>query len=596
MNARRTLQETPSFTWIIVCLVCSLGSLSVVAATTDSAAAPNVPVWLRSAGTNHPTLLDISHAFQTSGRNPPAEHAAILPQGPIIDFAVAVYPNEFRSIDGRKTSPGDLGSAGTTDLRNTTVGYGDGKGTPGGGDRLSPRAISNIVCAQPTPIPNSLNVSGFFFAWGQMMDHDMVLTKVANPAEEFDIPVPQCDPIFDKKCTGTVVLPFQRSNSTTDINGIRQQINANTAFLDASFVYGSDLTRSQVLRAFDGLGHLVTSDGNFMPFNTGNLPNQPNAAVDPAAFFLGGDVRANENLALLAMQTFFVRDHNSWADTLHAADSTLTDDDLYLRARAIVGAEIQLITYRDFLPILLGPNALTPYTGYNQTVDPRVALAFNTAAFRFGHSLLPPVISRLNKKLVSQGDIALGQAIFAPSLLTALGLEPYLRGLAWKPAQELDNQIIDGVRNFQVGGTRPTGFDLAALNIQRGRDNGLPGYNQVRIDYGLTPKASFADVTTNQALQIALTTAYPNGPDDADLWVVGLCEDHINGGMVGETFWTIIKEQMQRTRDGDRFWYEGYLDATTLATVQAETLSSIIKRVDTFINRELPDDAFHVQQ
>ena len=70
-------------------------------------------------------------------------------------------------------------------------------------------------------------------------------------------------------------------------------------------------------------------------------------------------------------------------------------------------------------------------------------------------------------------------------------------------------------------------------------------------------------------------------------------EDHINGGKVGETFWTILKDQFERSRDGDRFWYESYLDAATLATVQAQTLSGIIKR-NTAIGAEMQDDVFHV--
>lgn len=70
-------------------------------------------------------------------------------------------------------------------------------------------------------------------------------------------------------------------------------------------------------------------------------------------------------------------------------------------------------------------------------------------------------------------------------------------------------------------------------------------------------------------------------------------EDHVNGGKVGETFWTILKDRFERTRDGDRFWYESYLDAANLAMVQAQTLSGIIKR-DSTIGNELQDDVFHV--
>ena len=584
--ARRCSANNSAISYVMLITLLGIGPIT---------ASPNGPesgdraAALRITGKINPTSQDIFDAFHSTG-----SQVTITAPVPLLllDSDPAIYPNEFRTVDGSGNAPGDLGKAGTADLRNTTIGYGDGMGTPAGADRLGAREVSNIVCAQDGSVPNSVNVSSFVWNWGNIVDHDMVLTRTGGGGATFNIPVPQCDPVFDPRCTGTKILDFQRSVFTI-INNVREQTNSNTAFLDGSFIYGSDIFRAQALRTHEG-GHLMTSDGNFMPFNLNGLPNQPGNG-DPTTFFLGGDVRANENPALCALQTLFVREHNYWADTLAAGDPTLRDNGLYLRARAIVNAEEQLITYRDFIPVLLGPNALTPYAGYNSAVDPRVSLAFSTAAFRVGHTFLPPVIDRLNDRNISIGDVDLGQALFAPKLISSSGIEPFLRGLARQVPEEVDGYIINQVRNFQIGGTRTVGgFDLAALNIQRGRDHGLPGYNQVRIDYGLPAKATFADVTSNIDFQTRLAAAFTS-PDDMDLWVGGLCEDHINGGLVGETFFTILKEQFERTRDGDRFWYESYLDPATLATVQAQTLSIIVKR-NTTITDELQDDAFHVPQ
>ena len=567
-------------------VVFSLPAFPLFAASPDSAATFTVSSWFQFASHPYnPSARDVFEAFQSkSGRSTVA--AGVSPLR--VDAAPAIYPDEFRSLDGRNNAPKDLGAAGQVNLRNVTVGYADGSGTPAGPLRKSARDVSNIVCAQAASIVNSQPVSSFLWNWGNFVDHDMALTRVASPPEDFVIPVPKCDPSFDPRCNGLKTLPFQRASYTV-VDNVRQQINANSAFIDGSVVYGSDNNRGHALRLEDGMGtgHLATSTGNLMPFNTDSLTNQP-ARGNPPDFFLGGDVRSNENSALCAMQTLWVREHNFWADTF--ANQGLDDDGIYLRARAIVGAEIQLITYRDFLPILLGPNALTPYTGYNQSVDPRVSIAFSAAAFRLGHTFLPSSLMRLNKRGISIGDISLGQSIFAPNLISAAGIEPFLRGLAKQQPQEVDAYIITDIRSFIIQGA--TGFDLVALDIQRGRDVGLPSYNQTRIDYGLAPKASFAEMTSDANVQFRLSQAYTS-PDDLDVFIGGLVEDHVNGGQVGELFWTIIKDQFERSRDGDRFWYETYLDAATLATVQAQSLGTIIKR-NCSIGNEMQDDVFHV--
>ena len=592
MNIRRVLPA--------VLFVCSQAAGTLLAASpSPDVSAPPIHVWLQFTGNSHPSSQDIFNAFESiaASNKVPAPRTDKVTAGP------AIYPLEFRSIDGRNNATKDLGQSGTVELRNTTVGYADGSGEPAGPDRFSARWISSTVCAQSASILNSNNLSNFFWAWGNFVDHDMSLLKVASPPENFPIDVLQCDPQpppdgpsgpFDPHCKGPRELHFQRSNFTM-VDGVRQQINADTAFIDASMVYGSDNNRAHALRPNppDGTGHLLTSTGDFMPFNVNGLENQPERAPEPADFFLGGDVRANENVALCSLQTLFVREHNFWADSF--AGQGLDDDGIYLRARAIVDAEIQKITYDDFIPILLGPNALTPWTGYNESTDPRVSIVFATAGFRLGHTMLPGDLRLLNKRNVAIGDDVLGQTIFQPNLITKFGIEPWLRGLSQDKAETLDNYIVDAIRSFLAGGRGAgAGFDLIALDIQRGRDQGLPSYNQVRIDFGLQPVADFTGVTSNADVQQKLLAAYPNGPDDADPIICGMAEDHVNGGQVGVTFAAILKDQFERSRDGDRFWYQSYLDATTLATVEAQTLSGIVKRNCPSIGAEMQDDVFHV--
>ena len=97
----------------------------------------------------------------------------------------------------------------------------------------------------------------------------------------------------------------------TSTSNPAQQVNTITAYLDGSMIYGSDATRAAALRTFSG-GLLKTSAGDLLPFNTDGLAERQRRShfPDDSQLFLAGDVRANENVELTALQTLFVREHN----------------------------------------------------------------------------------------------------------------------------------------------------------------------------------------------------------------------------------------------------------------------------------------------
>ncbi len=249
-----------------------------------------------------------------------------------------------------------------------------------------------------------------------------------------------------------------------------------------------------------------------------------------------------------------------------------------------------------FLPALLGPGAPAPYRGYRPEVDARIANEFSTAAYRFGHSALSPTLLRLDAAgaEVAEGHLALRDAFFAPQRLTDEGgIEPVLRGLASQVCQDVDPLVIDDVRNFLFGPPGAGGFDLASLNIQRGRDHGLPSYNAVRRALGLRPARNFGDVSSRPEIRRRLREAY-GAVEDIDLWVGGLAEDPLPGAMVGEVVGLILKDQFEALRDGDRFWYQRVLSRQEQRQVESTRLADIIRR-NTSIGAEIPDDVFHVR-
>lgn len=500
---------------------------------------------------------------------------------------------EFRSIDGFGNHFGDpeLGTPDSPLVRLFAADYEDDAGSPSGSARPSAREISNSVAAQSGYLPNRKGATDFLWQWGQFLDHDITETPTVNPEEPFDILVPVGDPWFDPNSTGVETIPLNRSYYE-DGSEVREQVNGITSFIDASQVYGSDEVRAYTLRKLDGSGELKTTNsdhGDLLPYNEGGEENAPST---DRGWFLAGDIRANEQAALTAMHTLFLREHNYWARSFRETNPAAAEDTVYEYARMIVGAEMQHITYSEFLPILLGPEALPAYRGFKEEADPSITNEFATAAFRFGHSLLPTTIRRVaaSGETADSGDLALAEAFFDPSIVETDGIENLLRGMASQKCQELDGKIVDGLRNFLFGPPGSGGLDLASLNIQRGRDHGIPSYNEVRRQLGMKPARRFRDINPDREVQRALADVY-RSVEDVDLWVGGLSEPHVPRAMVGPVFHRIISRQFAMLRDGDRFFYETSLPRETLNTVREQNLASIIRR-NTDIGDELSDDVF----
>jgi hypothetical protein len=513
----------------------------------------------------------------------------------------------FSSLDGTGNNLAHpaWGSAGTDLLRIAAAAYGDGVSAPAGSSRPGARVISNALFDQTDPnnpaqdlnTVNQKSLSDFIYVFGQFLDHDLDLTT-ANSGESFDIAANQPGDPFNPPGT----MPFTRSTfdpaTGTGTGNPRQQINSVTSFLDGSQIYGSDAVTADKLRAHVG-GRLLTSPGNLLPldnstyFPTGTLPMANDAnIVAQSQLFAAGDVRANENIELTAMQTLFVREHNRIAGQLAKDHPSWNDEQLYQEARRLVIGELQMITYDEWLPALLGRNALPVYTGYKPTVNPSIANEFSTALFRFAHSQLDNGVDRLNNDGTDSaaGSVDLGQAFFNPTLINPSGVtDPFsgkastdidaiLKGAASGNAQEVDLLAVRDVRNFLFGPPGAGGSDLIARDIQRGRDHGLPDYNSMRAAYGLPRVTSFAQITRDVQVQQQLEQLY-GSVNNIDAFVGALAEDHVPGADVGPLTRAVLVNQFTRLRDGDRFFYLNQQWSPEESTIlsQGNTLAKVIE-------------------
>jgi len=521
--------------------------------------------------------------------SPGANQADAPPPGP------TQFPRDVRTIEGSFNNRVDpqRGAAGIGFLRTLQDRYGDGTDAPSGADRPNVRDISNAVCAQDgVSITNTLGLSDYMWQWGQFLDHDITETPIADPSEAFDIQIPHGDAWFDPFSTGTVTMPMDRS-AYVYANGARQQINNITAYIDASNVYGSEEDRTHELRTNDGTGRLKTSEGDLLPFNVNGFDNA-GSSTDPS-LFLGGDIRANEQVGLTAMHTLFVREHNRQAARIASQNPQLSGDEIFEHARAFVAAEMQAITYNEFLPKLLGPDAIPPYRGYREDVDAGITNLFATAAYRVGHTMISTEILRIDAdgSTSEEGNLDVATAFFNPLQIIDHGIDSVLRGLAAQEAQDIDVYVIDDLRNLLFGPPGAGGFDLTSLNMQRGRDHGLPGYNEVRVAFGRPAITSFDQITPDPDTQARLASVYTS-VDQIDPWLGMLAEPHRPGAFVGETHMRVLRDQFVRLRDGDRFWYESYLPQQMVDDVNQTTLARII-RANTDIGMELTDDVFAVR-
>ena len=292
--------------------------------------------------------------------------------------------------------------------------------------------------------------------------------------------------------------------------------------------------------------------------------------------FFAGDFRINEQLNLIVFHTLFMREHNRLAAALARLNPGWTDDKIYQEARRINVAEYQHVIYKEWLPIIIGNNLMTSYgllpltTGfsadYTDTFDPRITNEFATAAFRFGHSLVPATYSSMPApgSAAKERRINIADIFFKPASMREAGfLDSLVRGMSRQPASAFDNSFVADLRNnlFESAPGRG-GLDLVAINVQRGRDHGLPGYNKYREICLGSKAADFSDFTnTISPEKVAILKVIYKTVDDVDLYVGGFLESPHEDSILGPIFKCILGDQFARLKKGDRFFYDLGVDS-----------------------------------
>ncbi|XP_026727227.1 peroxidase-like [Trichoplusia ni] len=511
---------------------------------------------------------------------------------------ISCCDNKYRSIDGtcNNEEHPEWGRRGAPFTRIATPRYADGiyamPVARSGRQLPNPRVLSTrLFSDQPilSRVLNNMNMQ-----WGQFITHDLMFQameatdkggiqcclsdgKDVLPQEwqnEKCIPicVPDDDPFYryhSVKC-----LNFVRSVTTPKDDcslGYAEQMNTVSSYMDGSPIYGSDKKLASKLRTFIGGRLKQESRKNCL---RGFLPtaSDKTATCDlrnsSEPCYLAGDIRINQTPTLAMLHTLLLREHNRVADVLSDLNPLWSDERLYQEARRIVGAEIQHITYQEWLPTNFGEQYLRSYRisptslythDYRDDVNPGVINSFGAAAFRFLHTVISDNIMMCPSNYGAAYLYRLSDYYFNPSLLelTPDSFDDVVRGTVAQNAGESDPFCSGEITNLLFKSRNKWGMDLIAMDIQRGRDHGIASYNDYREICGLHRARTFQDLANeiSQDRINALQYLY-ECVDDIDLFVGGALERDVPGSILGHTFQCIVAEQFYRTRIGDRYFYD----------------------------------------
>ncbi|KAL4120864.1 hypothetical protein QTP88_013477 [Uroleucon formosanum] len=356
------------------------------------------------------------------------------------------------------------------------------------------------------PIPRKVQ-----FQFGQWITHNItILTPDSSGLEKYPyqcqlpIELPTDDPVFGRH--GRKCMEFRRA--MTAANNFNCSITPQIPV-----IVRTRIGQGKFNQSFNG-GRLITdviNKNEYCPLRKKSGSLLCDGRDNVGVCFEAGDPRINQHFGITSYSIVFTRFHNVVADMLHQLNLRWSDEVLYQEARKFVSALYQIIIYRDYLPILLVP-----------------------------HNTIVSFYNYVDKDYEIVDSVKLNEWMSIPV--------PLVEG----------SNLDEIISNFMFHNIIPGDQDLLSVEIQGGRDCGLPEIY------------SFEDLSYVKKLKELYTTVY-----DIDLLVGALLEPPVNGGTVGPTAQCILADVFYRIRYGDGFFFDVRGQPGSCSLAQLKTLRNM---------------------
>lgn len=475
-----------------------------------------------------------------------------------------------RTLDG---SYNDLavpsaGMAGSRFGRNVPLSAA-GRPAPAAVVEPSPREISRQLMTRSELIP-ATSVNALVAPWLQWMIRDW-FSHGKGPAEDpWRIELADDDP-WPERPMLVMRTPEDPTRPDDGRSSPRTSLNTSTHWWDASQIYGTSVEYQRGARAFEG-GRLRIEANGMLP-----TPKSDHPTMEEPGFWLG----------LVPLQTLFTREHNAVCDMLAQDFPAWDDEQLFQRARLIVAALIAKIHTVEWTPAVIShPATVTGMranwwglagerlsTVFGRLSDSEVVSGIPgsptqdygvpyslteefSAVYRM-HPLVPDrfdLRSHTDDRRFRDDPYSL-QELSGPQALPLLEKVPmadFLYSLGTEhPGLVTLHNFPASLQHF----TRPDGqvMDLAAVDILRHRELGVPRYCEFRRLLRLRAPAGFDELTGDPALAQQVSRLYGGDIEKVDL-MVGLYAERLPEGFAfSDTAFRIFLVMASRRLNSDRF-------------------------------------------